>query len=92
MKAYVSSDPQEKKKAIREVYMKNISEQELLGKKLREKQKLVRESHAANMEQMKLWSDLHTLMEAKRQSFIQSQSQTSIGRVIQEGGEDRLVL
>ncbi|KAF3850635.1 hypothetical protein F7725_012407, partial [Dissostichus mawsoni] len=85
MKAYVSSDPQEKKKAIREVYMKNISEQELLGKKLREKQKLVRESHAANMEQMKLWSDLHTLMEAKRQSFIQSQSQTSIGRVIQEG-------
>ncbi|XP_033989136.1 intraflagellar transport protein 81 homolog [Trematomus bernacchii] len=92
MKAYVSSDPQEKKKAIREVYMKNISEQELLGKKLREKQKLVRESHSANMEQMKLWSDLHTLMEAKRQSFIQSQSQTSIGRVIQEGGEDRLVL
>uniref|UniRef100_A0AAX7SYN2 Intraflagellar transport protein 81 homolog n=1 Tax=Astatotilapia calliptera TaxID=8154 RepID=A0AAX7SYN2_ASTCA len=32
MKAYVSPDPQEKKKAMREVYMKNISEQELLGK------------------------------------------------------------
>uniref|UniRef100_A0A3Q2QC36 Intraflagellar transport protein 81 homolog n=1 Tax=Fundulus heteroclitus TaxID=8078 RepID=A0A3Q2QC36_FUNHE len=32
MKAYVSSDPLEKKKAIREVYMKNIAEQELLGK------------------------------------------------------------
>ncbi|XP_070689853.1 intraflagellar transport protein 81 homolog [Pempheris klunzingeri] len=92
MKAYVSSDPQERKKAIREVYMKNISEQELLGKKLREKQKMVRESHGANMEQMKMWRDLEQLMECKRQCFIRAQSQASIGQVIQEGGEDRLVL
>ncbi|XP_030272821.1 intraflagellar transport protein 81 homolog [Sparus aurata] len=92
MKAYVSSDPQERKKAIREVYMKNISEQELLGKKLREKQKMVRESHVANMEQMKMWRDLEQLMECKRQCFIRAQSQASIGQVIQEGGEDRLVL
>ncbi|KAM8760652.1 intraflagellar transport protein 81 homolog [Acanthopagrus schlegelii] len=92
MKAYVSSDPQERKKAIREVYMKNISEQELLGKKLREKQKIVRESHGANMEQMKMWRDLEQLMECKRQCFIRAQSQASIGQVIQEGGEDRLVL
>ncbi|XP_036954242.1 intraflagellar transport protein 81 homolog [Acanthopagrus latus] len=92
MKAYVSSDPQERKKAIREVYMKNISEQELLGKKLREKQKIVRESHGANMEQMKMWRDLEQLMECKRQCFIRAQNQASIGQVIQEGGEDRLVL
>lgn len=92
MKAYVSSDPQERKKAIREVYMKNISEQELLGKKLREKQKMVRESHSANMEQMTMWRDLEQLMECKRQCFIRAQSQASIGQVIQEGGEDRLVL
>uniref|UniRef100_UPI0037E727C5 intraflagellar transport protein 81 homolog n=1 Tax=Semicossyphus pulcher TaxID=241346 RepID=UPI0037E727C5 len=92
MKAYVSSDPQERKKAIREVYMKNISEQELLGKKLREKQKIVREGHAANMEQMTMWRDLEQLMECKRQCFIRAQSQASIGQVIQEGGEDRLVL
>ncbi|XP_042276951.1 intraflagellar transport protein 81 homolog [Thunnus albacares] len=92
MKAYVSSDPQERKKAIREVYMKNIAEQELLGKKLREKQKMVRESHGANMEQMKMWRDLEQLMECKRQCFIRAQSQASIGQVIQEGGEDRLVL
>ncbi|XP_041792311.1 intraflagellar transport protein 81 homolog isoform X1 [Chelmon rostratus] len=92
MKAYVSSDPQERKKAIREVYMKNISEQELLGKKLREKQKMLRESHGANMEQMKMWRDLEQLMECKRQCFLRAQSQASIGQVIQEGGEDRLVL
>uniref|UniRef100_A0A3Q2U373 Intraflagellar transport protein 81 homolog n=1 Tax=Fundulus heteroclitus TaxID=8078 RepID=A0A3Q2U373_FUNHE len=92
MKAYVSSDPLEKKKAIREVYMKNIAEQELLGKKLREEQKLVRESHSANMEQMKMWRDLEQLMECKKQCFIRAQSQVSIGQIIQEGGEDRLVL
>ncbi|KAK2837703.1 hypothetical protein Q5P01_014915 [Channa striata] len=92
MKAYVSSDPQERKKAVRELYMKNISEQELLGKKLREKQKIVRESHSANMEQMKMWRDLEQLMECKRQCFIRAQNQASIGQVIQEGGEDRLVL
>ncbi|XP_041642411.1 intraflagellar transport protein 81 homolog [Cheilinus undulatus] len=92
MKAYVSSDPQEKKKAIREVYLKNISDQELLGKKLRETQKMVRESHAAEMEQVKMWRDLEQLMECKRQCFIRAQSQASIGQVIQEGGEDRLVL
>uniref|UniRef100_A0A667XY96 Intraflagellar transport protein 81 homolog n=1 Tax=Myripristis murdjan TaxID=586833 RepID=A0A667XY96_9TELE len=91
-KAYVSSDPQERKKAIREVYMKNIAEQESLGKKLREKQKTVRESHGDNMKQMKMWRDLEQLMECKRQCFVRAQSQASIGQVIQEGGEDRLVL
>ena len=60
--------------------------------KLREKQKMVRESHGANMEQMKMWRDLEQLMECKRQCFIRAQSQASIGQVIQEGGEDRLVL
>uniref|UniRef100_A0A8C4GMP6 Intraflagellar transport protein 81 homolog n=1 Tax=Dicentrarchus labrax TaxID=13489 RepID=A0A8C4GMP6_DICLA len=60
--------------------------------KLREKQKMVRESHGANMEQMKLWRDLEQLMECKKQCFIRAQSQASIGQVIQEGGEDRLVL
>ncbi|MEQ2232336.1 Intraflagellar transport protein 81 [Ilyodon furcidens] len=92
MKAYVSSDLQEKKKAIRDVYMKNIAEQELLGKKLREEQKIVRESHSANMEQVKMWRDVEQLMECKRQCFIKAQSQVSIGQIIQEGGEDRLVL
>uniref|UniRef100_A0A4W6G779 Intraflagellar transport protein 81 homolog n=1 Tax=Lates calcarifer TaxID=8187 RepID=A0A4W6G779_LATCA len=60
--------------------------------KLREKQKMVRESHSDNMEQMKMWQDLEQLMECKKQCFIRAQSQASIGQVIQEGGEDRLVL
>ncbi|KAJ8285773.1 hypothetical protein GJAV_G00030780 [Gymnothorax javanicus] len=92
MKAYVSPDPQERRKTIREQYMKNITEQESLGKKLREKQKVVRESHGPNMKQVKMWRDLEQLMECKRQCFMRAQSQASIGQVIQEGGEDRLVL
>lgn len=66
MKAYVSSDQQEKRKAIREQYTKNITEQENLGKKLREKQKAVRESHGPNMKQAKMWRDLEQLMECKK--------------------------
>ncbi|CAO2629548.1 Intraflagellar transport protein 81 homolog [Lemmus lemmus] len=92
MKAYVSSDQQEKRKAIREQYTKNITEQENLGKKLREQQKAVRESHGPNMKQAKMWRDLEQLMECKKQCFLKQQSQASIGQVIQEGGEDRLVL
>ncbi|KAM4857337.1 intraflagellar transport protein 81 homolog isoform X3 [Urocitellus parryii] len=92
MKAYVSSDQQEKRKALREQYTKNIAEQENLGKKLREKQKAVRESHGPNMKQAKMWRDFEQLMECKKQCFLKQQSQTSIGQVIQEGGEDRLIL
>lgn len=92
MKAYVSSDQQEKRKAIREQYTKNITEQENLGKKLREKQKAVRESHGPNMKQAKMWRDLEQLMECKKQCFLKQQSPAAIGQVIQEGGEDRLVL
>ncbi|XP_033618339.1 intraflagellar transport protein 81 homolog isoform X3 [Fukomys damarensis] len=92
MQAYVSSDQQEKRKAIREQYTKNIAEQENLGKKLREKQKAVRESHGPNMKQAKMWRDLEKLMECKKQCFLKQQSQTCIGQVIQEGGEDRLIL
>uniref|UniRef100_H0VRW1 Intraflagellar transport protein 81 homolog n=1 Tax=Cavia porcellus TaxID=10141 RepID=H0VRW1_CAVPO len=92
MKAYVSSDQQEKRKAIREQYTKIIAEQENLGKKLREKQKAVRESHGPNMKQAKMWRDLERLMECKKQCFLKQQSPASIGQVIQEGGEDRLIL
>lgn len=92
MKAYVSPDQQVRRNTIRELYMKNISEQESLGKKLREQQKAVRENHGPNMKQVKMWRDLEQLMECKRQCFLRAQSQASIGQVIQEGGEDRLVL
>ncbi|XP_077164194.1 intraflagellar transport protein 81 homolog [Paroedura picta] len=92
MKMYISPDPQERRKAIREQYSRMITEQENLGKKLREKQKVVRESHGPNMKQVKMWRDFELLMESKKECFLRQQNQVSIGQVIQEGGEDRLVL
>lgn len=44
------------------------------------------------MKQAKMWRDFEQLMECKKQCFLKQQSQTSIGQVIQEGGEDRLIL
>ncbi|NXH10950.1 IFT81 protein, partial [Bucco capensis] len=92
MKAYISPDPQERRKAIREQYTRIILEQENLGKKLRETQKVVRESHGPNMKQIKMWQDFEQLMECKKACFQKQQNQTAIGQVIQEGGKDRLVL
>ncbi|KAL7884708.1 hypothetical protein AOLI_G00074780 [Acnodon oligacanthus] len=92
MKVYVSSDPQTRKKSIREQYMKNIAEQESLGKKLREQQKQVKESHGPNMRQVRMWKDLEQLLECKKQCYLRAQSQASIGQVIQDSGEDRLIL
>lgn len=92
MKTYVSPDPQERRKAIREQYTRMILEQENLGKKLREKQKVVRESHGPNMKQIKMWQDFEQLMECKRECFLKQQNQAAIGQVIQEAGKDRLVL
>ncbi|KYO39754.1 intraflagellar transport 81-like protein isoform B [Alligator mississippiensis] len=65
MKMYISPDPQERRKAIREQYTRMILEQENLGKKLREKQKAVRESHGPNMKQVKMWRDVEQLMESR---------------------------
>ncbi|KAM4809017.1 intraflagellar transport protein 81 homolog [Rhinophrynus dorsalis] len=92
MKTYLSPDPQERRKAIREQYSRHILEQENIGKTLREKQKSVRESHGPNMKQVKMWRDFEQLMECKKICFLKQQNQASIGQVIQEGGEDRLIL
>ncbi|XP_073532399.1 intraflagellar transport protein 81 homolog isoform X1 [Phyllobates terribilis] len=92
MKAYVSPDSQERRKALRDQYSKNIQEQENLGKKLREKQKSIRESHGPNMKQVKMWKDFEQLMECKKMCFLKPQNQSSTERIIQEGGEDRLIL
>ncbi|BFZ00683.1 hypothetical protein BsWGS_03721 [Bradybaena similaris] len=103
MKAYVSSDPLEKKKTFREVYSKKIQEQESLSRGLREKQKTVKENHEPNMKQMKMWKDLERLLECKKQCMNQvSNIGTTDGTTAMMGGygdalpahleEDRLVL
>ncbi|XP_046546796.1 LOW QUALITY PROTEIN: intraflagellar transport protein 81 homolog [Haliotis rubra] len=66
MKAYVSSDPQEKKRTMRDLFSKKIQEQENLSRGLRERQKMVRDNHEPNMRQMKMWRDLERLMDCKK--------------------------
>ncbi|XP_005106145.1 intraflagellar transport protein 81 homolog [Aplysia californica] len=102
MKAYVSSDVQEKKKTFRETYSKKIQEQENLSRGLRERQKTVRENHEPNMKQMKMWKDLERLLECKRSCLEQLSSIGASSGLNNMGGygetapthleKDRLVL
>ncbi|XP_073675085.1 intraflagellar transport protein 81 homolog [Garra rufa] len=78
--------------ALREKYIANTAEQESLGKVLRQQVKQVRENQEPNMRQMKMWKDLETLLECKKQCYLKAQSQAPIGHVIQDVGKDMLVL
>jgi len=65
----------------------------MLGKNLRERQKMVRESHAPNMKQMKMWQDVLKLLEAKKRVVTSGEmiSHTEIRGHVHET-EERLVL
>uniref|UniRef100_A0A3B4D398 Intraflagellar transport protein 81 homolog n=1 Tax=Pygocentrus nattereri TaxID=42514 RepID=A0A3B4D398_PYGNA len=89
MKVYVSSDPQTRKKSISFGYTIHT----YICKFLECEHKIqVKESHGPNMRQVRMWKDLEQLLECKKQCYLRAQSQTSIGQVIQDSGEDRLVL
>ncbi|XP_028405978.1 intraflagellar transport protein 81 homolog isoform X1 [Dendronephthya gigantea] len=92
MKSYTSSDPNDKKKSYREQYTKKIQEQENLGKSLREKQKSVRENHGPSIKQMKMWNDLTTLLECKRECLKKASSQSKVPSSVQNGEDDVLIL
>ncbi|KAL7986646.1 hypothetical protein Chor_012929, partial [Crotalus horridus] len=82
-------------KSLREECLReesNYHQVNCMKMKLREKQKAVRESHGPNLKQVKMWRDLQLLMECKKECFLKQQNPASVGQVIQEGGEDRLVL
>uniref|UniRef100_A0A672N8W7 Intraflagellar transport protein 81 homolog n=1 Tax=Sinocyclocheilus grahami TaxID=75366 RepID=A0A672N8W7_SINGR len=87
-----SMDLQVRRTALREKYIANTADQESLGKGLRQQVKQVRENQEPNMRQMKMWKDLETLLECKKQCYLKAQSQAPIGHVIQDVGKDMLVL
>lgn len=92
MKSYVSGDPAEKHKSLRDQYTRKIQEQENLGKELRDQQKEVRETHADSMKQVKMWKDLQRLFEVKQECFLQGQQQKLQAQAVEEATKDRLVL
>uniref|UniRef100_A0A3P9MMX8 Intraflagellar transport protein 81 homolog n=1 Tax=Oryzias latipes TaxID=8090 RepID=A0A3P9MMX8_ORYLA len=73
------------------LFLREVIQIKMLSK-LREEQKMVKENHGANMEQMKMWRDLEQLMECKARCFIKAQNQGSVGHVIQDEAKDMLVL
>lgn len=58
VKLYASSDPADKSKSLREQLVLTVTEQEKLGRHLKEDQRLVKESQTNRARQMKLWGDL----------------------------------
>eukprot|EP00052_Salpingoeca_macrocollata_P012331 m.95536 g.95536 ORF g.95536 m.95536 type:complete len:674 (+) comp18432_c0_seq1:165-2186(+) len=56
-------------KSLREVLSKKITEQEGSGKTLRERQKIVKESHEPSMRQLDMWKDLAKLLDCKRKCY-----------------------
>lgn len=61
------------KRSYREVLARCLQEQEVASKALRDKQKMVRDSHAANLDQLSMWTDLQKLMACKLRCLQQQQ-------------------
>eukprot|EP00051_Salpingoeca_urceolata_P027376 m.481226 g.481226 ORF g.481226 m.481226 type:complete len:669 (+) comp22084_c0_seq1:175-2181(+) len=87
MQSYAGGAGGGKGKSLRDIYSKRIQEQENLGKTLREKQKVVKESHEPNMRQQDLWRDMQALFEGKLSC---RGAADSMAPAMEE--EDRLVL
>ncbi len=94
MECYVSSDPAEKRKSLRDQFTRKIQEQENLGKALRDKQKEVKETHGDALRQVKLWQDLSHQFEVKKQCFVsrQQEKQRKAAEEKTAATENRLVI
>lgn len=95
MQCYISSDPAEKRKSLRDQFTRKIQEQENLGKALRDKQKEVKETHGDAMKQVKMWNDLKRLFEVKHECFVQGQQQMMQAKATERkmmANENRLVI
>ncbi|KAI6655108.1 Intraflagellar transport protein 81-like [Oopsacas minuta] len=92
LKTYMGGRDSQKKKSLRDVYTRKIQESENAGKALREKQKIVKSAHNANLAQMGMWEDLQKLFACKLELADQQAhiSQESIGD--EKGNENILTL
>ncbi|XP_045594415.2 intraflagellar transport protein 81 homolog [Procambarus clarkii] len=89
IKLYLSSDPQDKKKSLREHLMANISEQEKLGRLLREEQKSVKDLLHTSAKQLRMWQDVVKLLDMKRKCLDAARNG---GNVTRNSGGEALVL
>ncbi|XP_047498855.1 intraflagellar transport protein 81 homolog [Penaeus chinensis] len=85
IKLYLSNDPQDKKKSLREQLMGHINEQEKLGRTLREEQKAVKDLVQNSAKQLAMWQDVIQLMEVKKNCLELARNSSNVTR--NSGGE-----
>lgn len=82
-----------KQKPLRDIFKKQAQEAQYLEKVLKDKQKMVADSHESNMCQLDMWRDLSLLMKCKvTESISTAQQSSGADRAASDGEEDRLVL
>lgn len=89
IRLYLSSDPQDKKKSLREKLMNQINEQEKSGRTLREEQKAVKDLVQSSAKQLTMWQDVFKIMEVKRSCLEASRNS---GTMMRNSGGEALVL
>jgi intraflagellar transport protein 81 len=62
-------------KSLHDVYRRHIGEQERDAKNLRERQKMLKESHTPSIQQMSMFTDLKKLMQCKMRVYNQQMQQ-----------------
>eukprot|EP00088_Acartia_fossae_P026411 TRINITY_DN27230_c0_g1_i1.p1 TRINITY_DN27230_c0_g1~~TRINITY_DN27230_c0_g1_i1.p1 ORF type:complete len:155 (-),score=49.91 TRINITY_DN27230_c0_g1_i1:95-496(-) len=91
IKLYVSNKPEDKKKSMRDKFLKIIGEGEKKGKALKDEQRIVRESVNDNAKQTKLWSDLEKLFQVKKECLDRA-NQMGGATIHRTPGTETLVL
>eukprot|EP00049_Salpingoeca_infusionum_P018937 m.359414 g.359414 ORF g.359414 m.359414 type:complete len:668 (-) comp18553_c0_seq1:267-2270(-) len=82
---------QESGPSMRDKYTKKIQEQDTLGKQLRDRQKVLKETQDDSLRQLDLWKDVETLLQCKRECVARQQDRDLAEEpVVAE--QDRLVL
>ena len=83
------------RKSLRDQYTRKILEQENLGRALRDKQKDVRANHAHSLNQVKMWKELRSLLQAKQESYetvIREREEEKAAKQAMIENTDRLVI
>ncbi|XP_067006845.2 intraflagellar transport protein 81 homolog [Anabrus simplex] len=90
LRYYVSNNPGDKSKSLRDRLTTSINEQEKFSRQLKEEQHLVKENQSNRTRQMKLWTDLQRLLECKKQCL--EEAIQNFGTVQKVRGGETLVL
>ncbi|XP_064099976.1 intraflagellar transport protein 81 homolog [Macrobrachium nipponense] len=89
IKLYLSNDPQDRKKSLREHLMANINEQEKQSRTLRDEQKSVKDHVQSSTNQLAMWQDVVKLLQVKKKCLEASRSG---GLITRNSGGEALVL